>query len=153
MGDLSLEVAKRLPYLRRYARALTGEQARGDRYIRVCLEVLVKEPHRISPGGDVRLQLYRLFHDIWAPIAGDEPTVPIVDRPASAQRSIEAKLGALEPRERQILLLTALEGFSIEEAAKIIKLPPEEARSLLATAWDDVNRQLATTVLDRKSVV
>jgi CheY-like chemotaxis protein len=147
MSDLSLEIAKRLPYLRRYARALTGEQARGDRYIRVCLEVLLKEPQRIAPSGDIRLQLYRLFHEIWTPIAGEESSAPIGDRSRGAQRSVEAKLEALAPRERQLLLLTALEGFSIEDAAEIVKLPPAEARCLLATAWDSVNRQLTTTVL------
>jgi CheY-like chemotaxis protein len=147
MGDISFEIAKRLPYLRRYARALTGRQERGDRYIRVCLEVLVKEPQRIVPGADVRLQLYRLFHEIWTPLAGGDVDVPTFDRPASAQRSVEAKLEALTPRERQILLLTTLEGFSIEHAGEIVGLPPTEARSLLATAWDSVNRQLTTTVL------
>ena len=79
MGDLALEIAKRLPYLRRYARALTGAQDRGDRYIRVCLEVLLKEPHRISPKGDIRLQLYSLFHEIWTPVGGGEGVTSIVD--------------------------------------------------------------------------
>ena len=147
MGDLALEVAKRLPYLRRYARALTGSQDRGDRYIRVCLEVLLKEPHRISPEGDIRLQLYSLFHEIWMPRAADEGVTSIVNLAPSAQRSVEAKLDTLAPRERQMLLLTSLEGFSIKHAADILKLPLEEASDLLVRAWEHVNRQLATTVL------
>ena len=63
MTDLAQEIAVRLPYLRRYARALTGSQTRGDEYIRVCLEVLVEEPSRIADGEDLRVQLYRLFHE------------------------------------------------------------------------------------------
>lgn len=147
MGDLAHEVAKRLPYLRRYARALTGAQESGDRYIRVCLEVLLKEPHRISVDGDIRLQLYSLFHEIWAPRPAAESATSIGDIGITAQRSVEAKLETLEPRQRQILLLTSLEGFSIKQAAEILKLPQAEAGDLLARAWEHVNRQLATTVL------
>jgi CheY-like chemotaxis protein len=146
MGELSEEIAKRLPYLRRYARALTGSQERGDRYIRLCLEVLVKEPHRISTEGDIRLQLYGLFHEIWQPIAARDAG-PTVSDLAPTQKSVEARLSALDPRERQVLLLTSLEGFSIDAAAAILKISNDEARSLLARAWEDVNRQLTTTVL------
>ena len=59
-------VAEYLPLLRRYARALTGSQERGVRYVHVCLETLLQEPQRIAPDRDVRLQLFALFHDVWA---------------------------------------------------------------------------------------
>jgi CheY-like chemotaxis protein/DNA-directed RNA polymerase specialized sigma24 family protein len=148
MGDVSEEIAKRLPYLRRYARALTGSQQRGDRYIRLCLEVLLKEPHRVSADDNIRRQLYGLFHEIWQPIAGGDADSTVVELiPRSSKASVEARLEALAPRERQILLLTSLEGFAIEDAAEILRLSPEEARRLLARAWDHVNRQLSTTVL------
>jgi CheY-like chemotaxis protein/DNA-directed RNA polymerase specialized sigma24 family protein len=142
MADLAQEIAVRLPYLRRYARALTGSQSRGDDYIRVCLEVLVEEPGRISGDEDLRTQLYRLFHDVWLPIAELQP------QPGAASgRSIVARLEALPPRERQILLLTALEGFPIDAAAGVMRIQMEEATSLLQRAWAEVNQQLATTVL------
>src|SRR5262249_24857020 len=147
MGDLAQEVAKRLPYLRRYARALTGAQDRGDRYIRVCLEVLLQEPHRISLEGDVRLQLYSLFHEIWTPRAAGEGETSVVNLGASAQRSVEAKLDTLAPSQRQVILLTSLEGFSLKLAAEILKLPLGQASNLLVKAWEHVNRQLSTRVL------
>lgn len=142
MADLAQEIAVRLPYLRRYARALTGSQARGDEYIRVCLEVLVEEPDRIAGDQDLRVQLYRLFHDIWLPIAELQPQAGV-----AKGRSIVARLEALPPRERQMLLLTALEGFSVDAAAAVMRIEIGEATSLLEKAWTDVNRQLATTVL------
>jgi DNA-directed RNA polymerase specialized sigma24 family protein len=37
-------VAHDLPYLRRYARALTGSQTSGDAYVAATLEALVKDP-------------------------------------------------------------------------------------------------------------
>ena len=142
MTDLAQEIAVRLPYLRRYARALTGSQTRGDEYIRVCLEVLVEEPSRIADGEDLRVQLYRLFHDIWLPIAELQPHPGI-----SGGKSIVARLEALPPRERQILLLTALEGFAIDAAAAVMRITLDEATALIEKAWVEVNRQLATTVL------
>jgi CheY-like chemotaxis protein len=144
MGDLSVETARRLPYLRRYARALTGSQERGDHIIRTCLELLVREPQRIAPDGDVRLQLYALFHEI---LPTDEGIAAAAQLSSGQHRSVEARLEALTPRERQMLLLTSLEGFPLADAAQILKLPLAEATDLLARAWERVNQQLATTVL------
>ena len=36
-------VAQHVPYLRRYARALTGSQTSGDAYVPATLEALVKD--------------------------------------------------------------------------------------------------------------
>jgi DNA-directed RNA polymerase specialized sigma24 family protein len=145
MADLSQEIMKRLPYLRRYARALTGSQARGDDCIRTCLEKLIEEPQRISLDGDVRLQLYSLFHEIWAPLAEVDRAAATGEAPAD--RTIVARLEALPPLERQMLLLTALEGFSIAAAAQILKVPAATADSLLAKAWEALKQQVTTTVL------
>ena len=46
----SQAVAQHLPYLRRYARALTGSQASGDAYVAATLEALVKEPQFLEFG-------------------------------------------------------------------------------------------------------
>ena len=38
--SLLARLAPHLPYVRRYARALTGDQTTGDNYVRVALEAL-----------------------------------------------------------------------------------------------------------------
>ena len=49
MSDISAEpnftdlIASELPYLRRYTRALTGSQARGDTYTVATLEAILKD--------------------------------------------------------------------------------------------------------------
>ena len=40
--SLLARLAPHLPYVRRYARALTGDQSTGDHYVRVALEALAK---------------------------------------------------------------------------------------------------------------
>jgi CheY-like chemotaxis protein/DNA-directed RNA polymerase specialized sigma24 family protein len=145
MPDLSQEIVKQLPYLRRYARALTGSQARGDEYIKVCLETLIEEPNRISADSSIRLQLFRLFHDVWSIVDSAVPQAePREDRSESL---VKARLDALPPRERQALLLVQLERFSVDQAASILQVNDKEIRRLLEQAREDLKRQAATTVL------
>ena len=40
----SQAVAQHLPFLRRYARALTGSQHSGDAYVAAALEALIEDP-------------------------------------------------------------------------------------------------------------
>ena len=42
--SLLARLAPHLPYIRRYARALTGDQQTGDHYVRVALEALAADP-------------------------------------------------------------------------------------------------------------
>ena len=62
-------VAQHLPYLRRYARALTGSQASGDAYVAATLEALVKEPQLLESEELPRVTLFRLFSTIWNSLA------------------------------------------------------------------------------------
>src|SRR5260370_7832338 len=58
-------VAQHVPYLRRYARVLTGNQASGDSYVAATLEVLVKEPDLLALAEHPRIALYQVFSRIW----------------------------------------------------------------------------------------
>ena len=143
MPDVSEKIVENLRYLRRYARALLGSQQSGDTYVRICLEDLLQEPDRISPEGDVRLQLFHLFHDVWSRtgVHDDDAESDLSDL------SVEARLQALPLSERQILLLTTLEGFSVQDASQILGISHEEGADLLASAWSSVNEQMATSIL------
>ena len=48
MKGLREEAAAALPYLRRYARALTGTQQHGDQWVRMCVEVLLRSEEHTS---------------------------------------------------------------------------------------------------------
>lgn len=146
MADNSDEIISNIRYLRRYARALVGSQQVGDQYVRVCLETLLAEPDRLPAGSDVRLGLFRLFHQAWnrtgAAVDGSESEGDnLVDL------SVESRLQALPAQERQALLLTSLEGFSPAETAQILDLSDADTRQLLVAAWTAVNQQVATSIL------
>src|SRR5262245_32469845 len=143
MPDISEKIVENLRYLRRYARALVGSQQVGDTYVRICLEALLQEPERVSATGDVRLQLFRLFHDVWSRTGLDEKPS---DNGEPRDLSVEARLQALPASEREMLLLTTLEGFSVQDAAHILDLSHEAGSDLLASAWSSVNEQMATSI-------
>jgi CheY-like chemotaxis protein/DNA-directed RNA polymerase specialized sigma24 family protein len=109
-------IIRELPYLRRYARALTGSQEAGDRQVRLGLEKLTKEPQRLEEAGSSRRQIYRLFHRLW-----DEVGVTTAKQGSEALQ-LERALTELALPERELLVLVSLENFSIAEAAEILSL-------------------------------
>jgi CheY-like chemotaxis protein/DNA-directed RNA polymerase specialized sigma24 family protein len=145
MVGLSQAVASQLPYLRRYARAVSGSQKAGDQYVKLCLEMLLEQGPRLDlQSSELRLVLFRALHDVWqeAPAertAGDQPL---------ANRSIVAsRIGQLAAKERQALVLTALEGFSLPQVARIMRLEAAEVLDLLDRARADLRAQAATRIL------
>ncbi len=138
---LSSRFGPYLPYLRRYARALTGSQASGDAYIRASLEALAANPGSVDTSGDARLALYRYFHTIWG------STGARLEGAGHATTVADARLQALAPIERQAFLLTAVEGFSNREAASILRISETEQARLEAAAIREIEAQLSTRVL------
>src|SRR5271154_2008664 len=63
--SLLARLAPHLPYVRRYARALTGDQSVGDNYVRVALEALAAGDHTLEASLSPRVALYHVFHAIW----------------------------------------------------------------------------------------
>ena len=63
--SLLARLAPHLPYVRRYARALTGDQTTGDHYVRVALEALAAGERVLEASLTPRVALYHVFHAIW----------------------------------------------------------------------------------------
>src|SRR5262245_42998864 len=92
----SQAVAQYLPYLRRYARALTGSQHSGDAYVVATLEALVADPSIISEPCGARVAIYRLFTKIWNSISLNEGS-----RSVETNMPGEQKLAQITPMPRQ----------------------------------------------------
>jgi CheY-like chemotaxis protein/DNA-directed RNA polymerase specialized sigma24 family protein len=143
--SLGQKLAPHLPFLRRYARALTRSQSHGDNYVRATLEAIVAAPDGFPADVDARVGLYRTFQAIWASANYDE----LEASPADADREsiAQARLGTITPLSRQALLLTAMEGFTVADTAYLIETSPEEVESLVADAIAEIDRQTRTDVL------
>lgn len=139
---LSQEIAQHLPYLRRYARALCGSQQGGDAHVTACLEALVADPAILDLGDGPKVGLYRLFHDLWTGLELDAPADV-----STVERTVQERLAGMTPEGRQVLLLTTLEGFLPDEAARITGHSRPEIERLLKDAVAEIDRQTATSVL------
>ena len=142
--SMSQTLAPHLPYLRRYARALTGSQASGDAHVRAALTALLEGDKALIEGVPPGVGLYRLFHAIWQSGAEhfDEAS-----QPSAGGKTPESRLKSLSASKRAALLLTAVEAFSLEEAAFIIDESPEEVETAILGAQKTIDSQLASKVL------
>ena len=112
---LGEEIRGHLPFLRRYARALTGSQQHGDNFVHTTLEVIVAAPDEFNVGNGTRIDLYRHFHRIWESAyiddgeGSDDGEDPLL-------RAANRRLARITPLGRQILLLTALDTLDTDRA-------------------------------------
>ena len=141
--SLLARLAPHLPYVRRYARALTGDQSTGDNYVRVALEALAAGERQLDPDMTPRVALYHVFHAIWSSTGARLEDASGIEGRDDASR----RLMRIAPRSRQAFLLTALEGFTPSEAAQILSADPRDVERLIADAQADIDAELATDVL------
>lgn len=137
--SLAQTIAQHLPFLRRYSRALCGAQTLGDAHVKDCLTAIVADPSLIPPDSDVRVGLYRVFHQVWRPKAQDGAQ--------DDEQGIDSKLRRLTPLSRQALLLTAMEGLSKSATAQILDSSEDQIDELLRQALQDMSKQPRIKVL------
>ena len=138
--SIAMQIAPHLPYLRRFARALTGTQAGGDAYVAAALEAIIADPSIFDGDLHPRVAVYRALLDIWDSVAangGADTPATIADR----------RLDTLVPRARQAFLLRAVEEFSLAEAAVVLRGDQDEVRALIDRAGRDIAAQVGTNVL------
>jgi DNA-directed RNA polymerase specialized sigma24 family protein len=141
--SISNSIAPRLPYLRRFARALSGSQAAGDAYVAATLEVLIEQPSLFDSALDPRVALYRTFVGLWNSV--DINLKPeLATGPAAA---VDRNLDSITPLPRQAFLLSAVEGFSMQEAAQILNVDAKTLDGLIDSAGREIAAQVATDVL------
>jgi DNA-directed RNA polymerase specialized sigma24 family protein/CheY-like chemotaxis protein len=139
----SQAVAQHLPYLRRYARALSGSQSSGDAYVAATLEALVQDPKVLDAGLSTRIALYRLFTKIWNSVSINEKS----SSGGSPTQPVERHLAQIPPKPRQAFLLVALEGLSEDDAAKVLDIDAPTLRELVEESGRELAAEIATDVL------
>src|SRR5687768_10093725 len=97
--SLGQDLAPHLPFLRRYARALTGTQGHGDAFVKATLEAIVAAPNEFPRDVDPRLGLYRTFHAIWSSAnIEDDPGELEAEDPEGIAK---ARLARITPRSEE----------------------------------------------------
>lgn len=128
-----------LPRLRRFARVLTGSQEIGDACVSAAVQNLIDGKFTGVPA---RMALHR---SVLAEVDASD-SIPVSDR-RGTRDPVQKNLAALTPVGRQAYLLVTLERFSLQEAAILLEMTPEETSLLLEDAEQDIASQMATDVL------
>lgn len=151
MDDLKWLIARELPHLRRYARALTGGDAdTADDVVQDCLEKALAKRRSWRRSGSVRFWLFRILYrchidslrrrrrrDIADEDVEDvSPAAPPAQDQRIACNDVAEALARLPARQRETILLIALEGVSYDEAAAILDVPVGTVRSRLSRGRD-----------------
>jgi CheY-like chemotaxis protein/DNA-directed RNA polymerase specialized sigma24 family protein len=140
--SIAQQLAPHLPYLRRYARALTGSQSSGDAYVVSVLEALLEDSSIFARDLPSRVALYKVFDRIWR-------SVTVNHQPADASLAVDPtrRIEALTPRSRCAFLLLAMERFDEQETSQILGVDIAEVRRLIDDAGREIADQIATNVL------
>lgn len=138
--SLAETIAPQLPYLRRFARALTGSQESGDAYVVAVLETLVTDPDAFPPAQTKRVGLYKCFLKVWN-------SIRINQDPATPRTQADRSLEAITPLPRQAFLLASVEGFTTQQIAEILDTAPDRVTELIEDAGEQIAEQTATDVL------
>lgn len=129
-NEEAADIRQALPFIRRYARALTGGQAAGDALVARALREFPPAEETLAERG-ARAALYGAVGDALRGTAGAE----------AGQPAGQPLLG------RMLLLLTALEDLPMPEAALACRVPAEQAERALRLAREGLRRGLSARVL------
>lgn len=134
-------VGENLPYLRRYARALTGSQNSGDAYAAATLEALLADEGLVEnlPG---KVALFKVFHSIWATTGA-----PDDGKATGLEAKAQEYLAKLTPNSREALLLHTIEEFSVDHVATIMGMSVSDVDALIATARREMHDAISGRVM------
>ena len=141
-ADLAQSIRRELPYLRRYARALTGSQTAGDNYAVATLEAILSD-RSLMDTEDTRIGLFRTFHAIWQ--SSGQPVEQESQTPQEARA--QAHLRGLTPNSREALLLRTIEELRYEQIATIMQIDQDEAEELVQIAMTEMSNSMAGKVM------
>ncbi|APH59079.1 Two-component response regulator [Granulibacter bethesdensis] len=122
------ELLQALPYARRYARALAGNQEKGDALVASSLRQALTAAESRYPQDNARFALY---HWVTQQFSAEAPS----------------DHGPLSIQQRQSLLLSHLEEVPVEAIGPIMALSKDQAASLLADARSNLRNAASANVL------
>lgn len=131
------QLAPQLPYLRRYARAITGSQNLGDAAVRETLEALLEAPEEWDQAAQVKTELFRTFHRIW----NSNLIAPLVSRGKSGV------IAEFPITRRQCLLLSSVEGFQANEVGTILGIAEADVDAHVLAARTAIQDAILSRVL------
>ncbi len=142
--SLSNRIAAHLPYLRRYARAITGTQTSGDAYVAAMLEALIADVSAFPEASSDRVSAFKMLATMFGSTAVE---IKQMESPYAWEKRAAANLANVPTRPRQAFILTAVEGFTVDEAAEILDTDAASLTRMLEEAAEMISSQVATDIM------
>lgn len=139
MDQSTRDLMEHVPYLRRYARALTGTSTLGDALVTRTLEWFLDKVDAEGGGSPPRGALYRHLNALQ-----DGEGEPVN---GAARHPVEKALAGLNETDRRLYLLVNLEDLPVADAAAVLELPADGAAERLNRARDRMRDSLTATIL------
>jgi RNA polymerase sigma-70 factor, ECF subfamily len=153
-------LARELPYLRRFSRALSNNAANSDDLVHDCIVKALENSDKFEPGTNLRAWLFTILRNCFISdvrrnrrssklAAVDNPSWLSggVDAPRQESsimlRRTQEEICKLPMPQREVLLLVVVENMSYEQTAQMLHLPVGTIRSRLSRA-----RQALSVALD-----
>ncbi|MFM9847238.1 MAG: response regulator [Hyphomicrobiaceae bacterium] len=140
MSMIAQRIAPHLPLLRRFARALSGNQRQGDQNVAAALEGLIATPEAFPEAKNPRAALYKTFLET---VPASDATGGFAEEETGATRALRG----IARGPRLAFLLTAVEGFTTDETAFILGTDVAGVLKLIQEADQQIANQMATDVL------
>lgn len=148
-----------IPYLRRYARGLTGRTDTADDLVQDTLERMVKRFDQFRAGSNLRAWAFTILHNVRcdayrrAARRGIEVAVENVPDRLSTRaeqadqlhlRDFKRAFERLSEPHRQVLLLGGVEGMNYEQIAAILGIEIGTVKSRMARARESLRAEQLT---------
>jgi len=134
------QIVRQAPYLRRFARAVTGSQSEGDQLVQRVMEGLLAGTVKLPAELPLRSGLYRALIEVWRGHNG-------AGEDSGGELGLDQRLQTLDPECRAALLLVSMEGFDPAEAAEALSISRDELGARLVRAQAELEAELSTDVL------
>lgn len=147
--SLGSELSPLLPFLRRFSRFLTGNQTTGDILVRDTLEGIAADSSAFPRELGARVGLYRSFH--FALAEADMASWRASDDDSLLDTYLYRKLLELPIPTREAFLLTASEGFKLDDVGAIMGINADEARILVESAFKSTPFESISSLISNSS--
>ena len=141
-GEITARIGENLPFLRRYARALSGSQEAGDTYAAATLEAILEDLALFDTELPSKVALFKVFHSIWstsgASFADDDEGLA-----ANAQKH----LSKLTSGTREALLLNTIEELSYGDVGRVLEVSSDAAKHLTEIAMLEMSKFVSGKVM------
>ena len=141
-AGIAATIDRELPYLRRYARALTGSQDSGDLYAAATLQAILEDDAIWEAGLAPKAALFRAFNSIWTSSGS-----PVEEGGDGLEGRAQRHMARLTPNTREALLLHTVEEFSLADTGAIMDIPEAEAGELIRIAETEMRDSVSGKVL------